>query len=144
MICFMVALAHEVHTQIGRPVMDQASVTAVETTPTPRPHEPVMIRFVSEVTGHAYDPQMVDHLADMVLIFYAGGGTAMGAIAGACIAAYLFPAGNDMSRVFETIPLGGLIGGFAGALLVFVILNLRGLVKWDGLQVSRTYKTKSQ
>gem|GEM_PF-4430857 len=101
-----------------------------------------MIRFVSEVTGHTYDSQMVDHLADMVLIFYAGGGTAIGAIAGACIAAYLFPADSSMLRVLETIPLGGLVGGFGGAFLVFAILNLRGLVKWDGFQVSRTYKAK--
>jgi len=33
----------------------------------PAPHEPVMIRFVSEATGHTYDPEMVDLLAERVI-----------------------------------------------------------------------------
>lgn len=110
----------------------------------PAPHEPVMIRFVSEATGHTYDPEMVDHLADMLLIFYAGGGTALGAIVGACLAASFFLRVTDTQRVMTILPLGGLIGAFAGALLVMLLLNFRGLVKWDGLQITRTYKVKAK
>jgi hypothetical protein len=60
------------------------------------PHEPVMIRFVSEANGYTYDADMVDHLADMLLIFYAGGGTAIGTIAGVCIGAGFFLQSTDM------------------------------------------------
>lgn len=110
----------------------------------PAPHEPVMIRFVSDATGHTYDPEMVDHLADMLLIFYAGGGTAFGAIAGACLAASFFLQVTDTQEVMTVLPLGGLIGSFAGALLVLLFLNFRGLVKWDRLQITRTYKVKAK
>jgi hypothetical protein len=110
----------------------------------PNPHEPVMIRFVSEATGHTYDPQMVDHLADMLLIFYAGGGTALGTIAGTCAAASFFLHTTDTQEMLTTLPLGGLIGGVAGALLVMLLLNIRGLVKWDRLQITRTYKVKAK
>ncbi len=108
------------------------------------PHEPVMIRFVSEATGHTYDADMVDHLADMLLIFYAGGGAAIGTITGVCIGAGVFLQSTDIGNVIETLPLCGLVGALAGCLLVFTVLNLRGLIRWDRFQIKRTYKLKKQ
>ena len=45
-------------------------------------HEPIFMQYVSAVSGRVYNDDVVDHLADMLLIFYCGGGTALGAIAG--------------------------------------------------------------
>ena len=39
-------------------------------------HEPLLIKYVSSVSGHMFDHYVVDHLPDMQLIFYCGGGTA--------------------------------------------------------------------
>jgi hypothetical protein len=50
------------------------------------PHEPPFIQYASEISGCGYDAVMVDHLADMLLIFYCAGGTAIGAVTGASLA----------------------------------------------------------
>jgi hypothetical protein len=122
---------------------DERTIDTLKTSGGLNPKEPVMIRFVSEATGDTYDPAMVDHLADMLLIFYAGGGTALGAMADASLFAMLFVHSYDMQHILEIVPLGGFAGALLGALIVFLILNLRGLVKWDKSQVFRTYKLKA-
>ena len=94
------------------------------------------------MSGNAYDELMVDHVADMALIFYAGGGTALGAIVGACVGALMV--GQDVTyvRVLSMLPICGFTGAISGALLVMWILNLRGLLRWDGTVVKRTYRLK--
>ncbi len=106
------------------------------------PHEPLFIQYVSAVTGHVYSDTMVDHLADMLLIMYCGGGTALGAVTGASSAMRFFVNHSSTAFVIMAILVAGLVGSISGCLLVMAVLNLRGVLKWDGYILRRTIRLK--
>jgi hypothetical protein len=105
--------------------------------------EPLMIRFMSRVSGNVYDEVTVDHMADMVLIMYSGGGTAVGAVIGGCLGSYIVAHHPSLFHVLTTVPLLGFLGAVAGALLTMWFLNVRGLIAWDRYEFRRIYKLKS-
>ncbi len=104
----------------------------------PVPKETLFVRYVSTATGHTYDEETVDHLADMLLIFYAAGGTVLGAICGCVISiAGLGPSPMPM-RLLLVMPPVVFTGALMGCAAVLAILNLRGLVRWEKYVVKRT------
>jgi len=118
---------------------------AVDNSPRPKQiqeHEPIFIQYVSAVSGRIYDDEVVDHLADMLLIFYCGGGTALGAIAGASLGFKLILNSSNPAHALLIILFCGFAGSIAGCLLVMTLLNFRGLLKWDGLVLRRSIRLK--
>ena len=106
------------------------------------PKETLLLRYVSSVTGHTYDEEMVDRLADMVLIFYAAGGTVLGAIVG-CGSSLFFLANKPWSTQSLLVVLATVcMGAFLGCIAVMAVLNVRGLVRWDNFIVRRTATLK--
>ncbi len=118
--------------------MDQNDVLPIS------PKEPLFIQYVSEITGRVYDAEMVDHLADMLLIFYCAGGTTLGALFGASLGVYLSGSVIELALKLAIILLCGLAGSITGCALVMAILNLLGILKWDGLIIRRSVRLKSQ
>lgn len=107
-------------------------------TEVPVPKETLFVRYVSTATGHTYDEETVDHLADMLLIFYAAGGTVFGAICGCLISITgLGPSPSSM-RLLLVMPPVVFAGALMGCAAVLAILNLRGLVRWEKYVVKRT------
>ena len=110
--------------------------------------EPLLIRFLAKSGDDGkpetlYDEVAVDHVADMALIFYAAGGAALGAVLGACAAMWLCQTQASFSSIYVVLPICGFVGAMIGALGVMLLLNIRGLIRWDGYLVKRTYKLKS-
>jgi len=104
--------------------------------------EPLMIRFVSEITGDIYDECTVDQVADMALIFYTGAGTTLGALLGACVGGIIVAHNASALNVVVTVCLLGLLGAILGALSIMFLLNIRGLIRWDGRELRRVYRAK--
>ncbi|WP_128915029.1 hypothetical protein [Granulicella sibirica] len=109
---------------------------------TEQEHEPIFIQYVSGISGRVYDHEMVDHLADMLLIFYCGGGTALGAITGASLGLRFFLDSGSLGQGLVAILCCGFAGSIVGCLLVMVVLNFRGLMKWDGMILRRSVRLK--
>jgi hypothetical protein len=105
--------------------------------------EPIMIRYVSKVTGNVYDELTVDHVTDMALIYYSSAGSIFGSVTGACIGGVLVGHHPTPSLVLTIVPVCGFLGALSGALLVMLGLNMRGLLQWDKYQIRRTYKLKN-
>ena len=106
------------------------------------PQEALFVRYVSTLTGHTYDEDTVGHLADMLLIFYAAGGTVLGALAGGALSIpFLVPGLTPIQFALVVLSLV-----FLGALtvcgVVMTLLNLRGLVRWENYIVKRTATLK--
>jgi len=104
--------------------------------------EPLIIRFMSRASGNVYDAATVDHMADMALILYTGGGTAIGAVIGGCVGSYLASQNPSLFHIFTTVPLLGLLGASVGALFIMWMLHLRELLAWDRGGFRRTYRLK--
>lgn len=107
-------------------------------------HEPIFVQYVSSISGHVFDHEMVDHLADMLLIFYCGGGTALGAILGASLGLRFLLNASSFGQGLVIILGCGFVGSLLGCTLVMVVLNFRGILKWDGLILRRSIRLKSQ
>ena len=105
-------------------------------------HEPIFMQYVSAVSGRVYNDEVVDHLADMLLIFYCGGGTALGAITGASLGLKFTSNAGDIGHLLGLILLFGFIGSIVGCFTVMALLNFRGLLKWDGVIVRRSIRLK--
>lgn len=100
------------------------------------------MKYVSSVTGHTYDAETVDRLADMILIFYAAGGTVLGALIGCVSSTCLrIPQPTPMRFLFVVLTFV-FLGALLGCAAVMAILNVRGLMRWDNFVVKRTATLK--
>ena len=100
------------------------------------------MKYVSTVTGHTYDAETVDRLADMILIFYAAGGTVLGALIGCVLSISLrIPQPTPMRFLFVVLTCV-FLGALLGCAAVMAILNVRGLMRWDNFVVKRTATLK--
>jgi hypothetical protein len=122
--------------------MNNVSANGPLTPSTEQEHGPIFVQYVSAVTGRVYNNESIDHLADMLLIFYCGGGTSLGAVTGALLGLRLMTSStNAISGLFGILCFG-FVGSLAGCLLVMIVLNFRGVLKWDGAVVRRSIRLK--
>ena len=106
------------------------------------PQETLFVRYVSTLTGHTYDEDTVEHLADMLLIFYAAGGTVFGALVGGALSIpFLLPVTTPIRFLLLVLPLV-FVGALIGCGIVMTLLTLRGLVRWENHTVKRTATLK--